>query len=59
MTPVGLFTVPTFVRRLILMRETYVLTRLMTNHLRLSGLYERLLLLRIMGGFLTSLYGTC
>jgi hypothetical protein len=24
MTPVGLFTVPTFVRRLILLRETYV-----------------------------------
>jgi hypothetical protein len=44
-----LFTVPTFVRWLILMHETYVLTRLMTNHLRLSGLYARLLLLRIMG----------
>jgi hypothetical protein len=31
------------------MQETYVLTGSMTNHLRLSSLYTRLLLLRIMG----------
>jgi hypothetical protein len=49
MTPVGLFTVPTFIWWLILMHETYVLTHLMTNHLRLSSPYARLLLLQIMG----------
>jgi hypothetical protein len=49
MTPVGLFNVPTFIRQLILIQETYILTHLMTTRLRLSGPYARLLLLWIMG----------